>query len=284
MHKQPDRGQDQETHGKQQQSRQTALRNRDQTSFEMWTNGLSHIESDPSHNFIQPPSGAALHLPMLRSAFLLAVQLVPGILLVLLGWGCDDLPAFFLNSARAGLAAVVLAGAATAVLLRLDFYPLRRGSTPKGNQSLQLGVLLILSLSLLWFLPFADRRNILTLRHNYWRYLGLMLCGIGVGVRLLALNTLGECFSAYVTLQPNHRLVQNGIYASIRHPLYLSLLLMPTGVALVFASFLALPILALAAIFVLDRIRKEENLLAAHFASRFEDYRRRSWKLFPLLF
>ena len=141
---------------------------------------------------------------MLRSAFILAVQVLPAILLVLLGWGFDDLPAFFLNPARSGLAAVVLAGMTTTILLRVNFHPLRRGSTPVGNQSFQLGVLLILSLSLLWFLPFADRRNILTLRHDYWRYLGLLLCCSGVSVRLLALNTLGEYFSAYVTLQPKH--------------------------------------------------------------------------------
>lgn len=223
------------------------------------------------------------NLPMLRSAFILAVQVLPAILLVLLGWGFDDLPAFFLNPTRSGLAAVVLAGVLTAVVLGLDFHPLRRGSTPVGNQSLQLGVLLILSLSLLWFLPLADRRSILRLRQDYWRYLGLLLCCIGVTVRVLALRTLGEYFSAYVTLQPNHRLVQHGIYASIRHPLYLSLLLAPTGIALVLASSLALPILALAAIFVLDRIRKEERLLAEHFGWVFEDYRRRTWKLVPFV-
>lgn len=221
---------------------------------------------------------------MLRSAFVLAVQLLPGILLVLLGWGFDDLPAFFLNPARGGLAVVVFAGAVTAVLFGLDIHPLRRGSTPVGNQSLQLGVLLLLSLSLLWFLPFADRRRILTLKQDYWRYLGLLLCCIGVSVRVLALQALGEYFSAYVTLQPDHRLVRRGIYGSIRHPLYLSLLLVPTGVALVFASFLALPILVLAAMFVFDRIRKEERLLAGHFGWEFEDYRHRTWKLVPFVF
>ncbi|MGA7629535.1 MAG: isoprenylcysteine carboxylmethyltransferase family protein, partial [Terriglobales bacterium] len=155
--------------------------------------------------------------------------------------------------------------------------------TPVGNQSFQLGVLVILSLSLLWFLPFADRRSILTLRQDYWRYLGLLLCCIGVAVRVLALKTLGEYFSAYATLQPNHRLVRHGIYASIRHPLYLSLLLAPAGLALVFGSSLALPIFALASIFVIDRIRKEEHLLAAHFGLVFEDYRRHTWKLVPFV-
>jgi protein-S-isoprenylcysteine O-methyltransferase Ste14 len=218
---------------------------------------------------------------MSRSGFILALQVLPGVLLVLLGWGFDDLSAILRNPAQAGLAAIALAGVAAAVFFRLDLHPLRRGSTPLGSQRLQLGVLLLLSLFLLWFLPFADRRKILTLQRDYWRYFGLLLCGIGVAVRILALKELGEYFSAYVTLQPGHRLMQQGIYSRIRHPLYLSLLLTPTGVTLVFASVLALPVLVLAAVFVFDRIRKEERLLATHFGSEFDDYRHRTWMLVP---
>lgn len=221
---------------------------------------------------------------MIRPALVLAAQLLLCVLLVLLGWGVRDLPLFCLSPARCGLAAAVFAAAFAAVLLHLDLHPLRMGSTPVGHQGLELAVLLFLSLSLLWFLPFADRRHILTLRQEYWRYLGLLFCCAGIVVRLLALQALGQYFSAYVTLQPDHRLIQQGIYASIRHPLYLSLLLAPTGVALVFASSLALPILLLAAIFVWDRIRKEERLLAAHFGPAFEAYRSRTWILVPHVF
>jgi protein-S-isoprenylcysteine O-methyltransferase Ste14 len=35
--------------------------------------------------------------------------------------------------------------------------------------------------------------------------------------------------------------------------------------------------------FVLDRIRKEERLLAEHFGLEFEDYRRDTWQLIPLV-
>lgn len=221
----------------------------------------------------------------LRFGAILAVQILPGVLLILLGWGFDDLSGFVSNPARPGLIVLLVSGVVAAVLLKLDLRPLRKGSTPVGNQNLQLGFLLLLSIALLWFLPFADRRRILTIQQkywqDYWRYLGLLLCCIGVTVRVLALMALGEYFSAYVTLQPNHRLVQEGIYRSIRHPLYLSLLLVPTGVALVFANWLALPVLLLATVFTVDRIRKEERLLAAHFGAEFEGYRRRSWKLLP---
>jgi protein-S-isoprenylcysteine O-methyltransferase Ste14 len=59
------------------------------------------------------------------------------------------------------------------------------------------------------------------------------------------------------------------------------LLLAPTGIALVFDSWLALPILVLSAIFVFDRIPREERLLAAYFGREFEEYRLRTWKLIP---
>ena len=132
---------------------------------------------------------------MLRSVFSLAIQLLPGVLLILFGWGFDDLPAFFANPARAALAALVVIAALAAVLLRLDLHPLRRGSSGVGTQAAQLAVLLMLSLALLWFLPFADRRRLLTLRHESWRYVGLLLCGIGVAVtRLLAAKNARPTF------------------------------------------------------------------------------------------
>jgi len=221
---------------------------------------------------------------MLRFVFLLAAQLLPPVALVLLGWGFQNLRTFLVNPARAGFAAVTLAAVVAAAFCSLNIHPLRRGARPLGSQSLQLGALLLLSFALLWFLPFADHRQIFTLRHEYWRYVGLVLYCIGVGVRLLGLHALGEYFSAYVTLQANHRLVQRGIYRSIRHPLYLSLLLAPTGFALVFASRLASLILLLAWIFVLDRIGREEDMLIEYFGEEFADYQRRTWKLIPLVF
>ncbi|MGA3088972.1 MAG: isoprenylcysteine carboxylmethyltransferase family protein [Terriglobales bacterium] len=218
---------------------------------------------------------------MLRSTLTLGSPFLSVALLVLWGWGLDNLAAFFENPVRSAMAAMALATVLAAAVLKLDFHPLRKGAESVTDQTIQLAVLLVLSLALLWFLPFADRNRILTLQHGYWRCLGLLLFTVGVTVRIAGLKTLGRNFSAYVTLQPDHRLVQHGIYARIRHPLYLSLLLTPTGIALVFASILALPILALAAAFIFDRIRQEEHLLAARFGAEYEDYQRRTGKLLP---
>jgi protein-S-isoprenylcysteine O-methyltransferase Ste14 len=221
---------------------------------------------------------------MLRSARILSVQLLPCLGLILFGWGFDSLPAFFMSAPRAGIVVVALTAAIVAAYRKIDFNPLRKGAGEVGKQSWQLGILLLLSLALLWFLPFAEHKEILKLMASSWPYLGLLLFTVGVIVRVAALTMLGENFSAYVTLQPNHRLVQNGIYSRIRHPLYLSLLLIPTGIALVFASLLAVPILILAAAFVFDRMRREDRLLASRFGAEFEDYCRRTRRLIPLVF
>jgi protein-S-isoprenylcysteine O-methyltransferase Ste14 len=219
----------------------------------------------------------------LRTGVGSSLQAAAGLLLMFAGWDFRDLPGFFGSPARAGLVALVVLGAALAVALRVETQPIRKGLLPTRSQSLQLSILLALSLFLLGFLPFADRHNLLTFRSSLVRYSGLALCGIGGLVRLFAMRRLGRHFSAYVTLQSEHRLVQGGIYRSIRHPLYLSLLLAPAGIAMVFASWLAVPIFLLSAIFVADRIRKEERLLAKGFGAEFLAYRRRSRMLVPYI-
>jgi protein-S-isoprenylcysteine O-methyltransferase Ste14 len=211
------------------------------------------------------------------------MQVGAGLLLMFAGWGFPGLPSFFGNAARSWFVMLVVLGAAVAVVLRVETQPIRRGLMPTGRQGVQLATLLALSLLLLCFLPFADQRNLLTLHSSGLRYAGLALCGMGGWVRLCALRRLGRQFSAYVTLQPQHRLVQGGIYGSVRHPLYLSLLLVPAGIAMVFASLLAIPIFLLSVIFVADRIRREEHLLAREFGSQFLAYRRRTRMLIPYI-
>src|SRR5277367_2201405 len=215
---------------------------------------------------------------MERKFLTLIISASAFILAMLLGWGIADWREYFANSARAGLIVVVLSGAGVAWFTRIDLNPLRRGRSQLGHQSFVLVVLTLASLFLIWFLPFADRRQILSLGHGGMpRWIGLLLCGMGIAARLLALAKLGNQFSAYVTLQDGHELIQSGIYGVVRHPLYLSLLLAGPGFALVFDSLLVWPIVMAAVIFVAGRIREEEKLLKSEFGRSFEAYRARTW-------
>ena len=72
-----------------------------------------------------------------------------------------------------------------------------------------------------------------------------------------------------------------GIYATIRHPSYLGLLMTVVGWALVFRSGMGLIIAALFVPIILGRIRAEEHLLASQFGAEYEAYRARTSRLIP---
>jgi protein-S-isoprenylcysteine O-methyltransferase Ste14 len=223
-------------------------------------------------------------LKTILSSALTLLQAAAALFLLFAGWGLRDLPALFANPARAMFFLFLVAGAALAIALRVEIQPIRKGSVPAGNQNLQLIILFLLSLFLLWFLPYADRHALLSFHSQLARYAGVLLCAMGALIRIFAMRRLGTHFSAYVTLQPAHRLVQEGIYSRIRHPLYLSLLLLPSGIAMVFANWLAAPIFVLSAIFIADRIRQEESLLASQFGAQFLSYAHRTKLLLPGIF
>ncbi len=220
-----------------------------------------------------------------KSAIRLVVPLIVGLSLLLSGWGVDDVGGFVAHPARAGLLVVALLGIVAALVLRLDLQVFRKGKRPVGRQRWLLAGLMVVGLSLGWFLPYGDRRGLLIFAGaDALRYLGLALYAGGNLLALVALRALGKQYSGYVTLQDNHELVQTGIYGVIRHPIYLRAILVMLGLPLVFRSWLALPALALGAVFAAARIRQEEKLLAEQFGAEFEVYRRRTWRLLPFVY
>jgi protein-S-isoprenylcysteine O-methyltransferase len=230
---------------------------------------------------------------MLRRAAILFVHLAAALIPMASGWGLHALPAFFANSARAALLLAILAGSLALLILNIDLNPLRTSTMSRSagsaqpehsHQTTQLVALLLASLALLWFLPYSDRHHILVFDSQPLRWLGLAACCAGGIIRILALRTLGSQFSAYITLQPGHRLIRHGIYSIVRHPLYLSLLLAGPGLALIFASQLVFPIAAATVIFIRSRIRAEDALLARTFSLEFASYRASTRALVPLVF
>ncbi len=220
-----------------------------------------------------------------NSAVSLLARLVLVLGLLFVGWGLDDLPSFFAHPARVGLLAALLLSHVAVLAFSMPFQPFRKGKQPVERQRGAVITGTVFILFLLWFLPFSDRRGILVFADSDGlRYAGLVLCLSGQALRLVALAELGKHYSAYVTLQENHQLVETGIYGFIRHPLYLALLLLFAGMPLLFRSWLAIPLLLSSTLFALVRIGQEEKLLAEYFATEFEAYRRRTWRLLPYLY
>jgi len=95
---------------------------------------------------------------------------------------------------------------------------------------------------------------------------------------------LGRRFSGLVAIQPGHELVTDGIYAVIRHPSYLGLLVNALGWALAFRSIVGVLLTASMLVPLVPRMRSEEALLRARFGAEYEAYRQRTWRLIPGLY
>ena len=112
--------------------------------------------------------------------------------------------------------------------------------------------------------------------------LGVALGLLGFWVRITAKRTLGRFFTVQLELQKEHKVVDTGLYAAIRHPLYLGFILEWVAPPLILGSpvgflFVTLPIL----VGVLARIPREEELLVQGLGEKYRAYMGRTKRLIP---
>lgn len=111
-------------------------------------------------------------------------------------------------------------------------------------------------------------------------FLSLALMVSGAGFAIYALLHLGRSFSLMAEAR---RLVTDGPYAYIRHPLYLGEAAAMLGLMLQFVSPLALGIAALQLAFQLERMKNEEQILSEMFPE-YSAYMQRTARLVPGLY
>ena len=139
----------------------------------------------------------------------------------------------------------------------------------------------VVGVLLSWLPALTDRLDLWTIDGDAVRWLGVVVFAAGGVLRLWPVFVLGRRFSGLVAIQPGHRLVTTGLYARIRHPSYLGLLVASVGWALVFRSAVGLLLTAALLVPLVARIRDEERLLAAEFGAEWAVYGRRTWRLVP---
>lgn len=113
--------------------------------------------------------------------------------------------------------------------------------------------------------------------------IGIGVLAIGLAIALYARYSLGRNWSGRVSFQKDQELVTSGLYAYIRHPIYLGIMLMGAGtLAIVNFSFVVIGTI-LVAISFFQRIKKEEELMTKHFPKEYAEYQRRTKKLIPFV-
>jgi protein-S-isoprenylcysteine O-methyltransferase Ste14 len=199
--------------------------------------------------------------------------------LAILGWG--GFAAFFSHPPLAALTAATLVMGAAAFFSGANLSP---GVREDRANRWVIGAIGVLGVLLTYFSAFTDRYNFLTIDGDAVRWTGFVLFVVGGCVRLWPVFVLGRRFSGLVAIQKDHTLVTTGIYRHIRNPSYLGLLLASVGWALTFRAGVGVFMAALLLIPLLARIRSEERLLAEQFGAEYENYRARTWRLFPGIF
>ncbi|MEX1033119.1 MAG: isoprenylcysteine carboxylmethyltransferase family protein [Cellvibrionaceae bacterium] len=111
---------------------------------------------------------------------------------------------------------------------------------------------------------------------------GAVLSCLGIGLRVTAILSLGPLFISHISLVPGHRLVTQGLYAWLRHPSELGLLLFCFGLSIAMRSPVGLALTVAVMIpLSFSRIRAENTLLAAQFPALYRAYKESTPALLP---
>lgn len=113
--------------------------------------------------------------------------------------------------------------------------------------------------------------------------IGILFLISGISVRVVSLQTLKA--EIYWRILIPSKIIKNGIYKYIRHPMYAGGLMSYLGASiLVTRSFgVALLLGVILLHFVLDRIDREEQLLLNTFGNEYLDYMHQTKMLIPFV-
>jgi protein-S-isoprenylcysteine O-methyltransferase Ste14 len=114
-------------------------------------------------------------------------------------------------------------------------------------------------------------------------WLGIALSFAGAAIAIWARYTIGEFWSARVTLKEGHELIRSGPYAYVRHPIYTGMLVASTGTALVLGEWRGLVAVLLLTAAHARKAKREESLLTTEFGERYSAYRQSTGFILPRL-
>jgi protein-S-isoprenylcysteine O-methyltransferase Ste14 len=93
---------------------------------------------------------------------------------------------------------------------------------------------------------------------------------------------LGKNWSASLEVREDHVLVTNGVYQSIRHPMYTSIFLLAIAQMFLVPNWIAGPALFTAfSIMFFSRLHTEEKMMLDRFGLQYENYRMQTKRVIP---
>ena len=111
---------------------------------------------------------------------------------------------------------------------------------------------------------------------------GILCLAVGLWLFARSHADLGTNWSITLEVREKHQLVTQGIYRTLRHPMYSALLLYSLGQALVVPNWIAGPSYAVAmSLLFAFRLAPEERMMLEEFGKDYEAYMLRTKRLVP---
>jgi len=117
--------------------------------------------------------------------------------------------------------------------------------------------------------------NYYSISLNYFS--GLLFASTGNIIWWLGKLRLGDAFYDVLEKPNAKRLITTGVYSKIRHPIYLGMILVTIGWALLF-NFSIMYLLTVGfVVFLLIKMHIEDKFLSRKFRQKWQNYRKNSW-------
>ena len=120
-----------------------------------------------------------------------------------------------------------------------------------------------------------------TEEYNILRIVALLAYLLFSWIQIWSFKTLGEQYSQEVLIFRTHKIVKKGLYVAIRHPQYLSQIVIDLGGAFATLSYVLLPLAIIQIPLLILRARFEEKLMEKHLKQDFIDYKNNTGFIFP---
>jgi len=109
-----------------------------------------------------------------------------------------------------------------------------------------------------------------------WNLLGLVPLVFGVALNLIADAAFKKAHTTVKPFKTSTALVTTGVFRFSRHPMYLGMVLILLGIAILMGSFSPLIVIIIFAVLMeLVFVRTEEKMLEQNFGSAWTDYQSR---------
>ena len=125
---------------------------------------------------------------------------------------------------------------------------------------------------------------------SVWVITGVPIMLFGSALRYLPRRSLVKAGFGSILKTPflqiveDHRLVTDGYYKHIRHPVYLGEIGRVVGLAITLSSLYGLVFMILGVVFLLIRIEIEEKMLIEAFGEEYKEYQQITKKLIPCIY